>query len=52
MDYGDTDSTALNFFIDARVRNYGYPGVLDVWELGWPLLRGDDRIANVKWRAD
>lgn len=29
----------------------GHPGVLDAWELGWPLLRGDDRIADVKWTA-
>ena len=30
----------------------GHPGVLDVWELGWPLLRGDDRIEDVIWKAD
>ena len=29
----------------------GYPGVLDLWELGWPLLRGDDRITDVMWKA-
>jgi hypothetical protein len=27
----------------------GHPGVLDVRELGWPLLRGDDRIEDVTW---
>ena len=27
----------------------GQPGVLDAWELGWPLLRGEDRIADVMW---
>jgi hypothetical protein len=30
----------------------GHPGVLDVWELGWPLLRGDDRIEDVIWKSD
>ena len=30
----------------------GHPGVLDVWELGWPLLRGDDRIEDVIWKPD
>jgi hypothetical protein len=29
----------------------GHPGVLDAWELGWPLLRGEDRIADVMWKA-
>jgi hypothetical protein len=29
----------------------GHPGVLDAWELGWPLLRGEDRIADVMWTA-
>lgn len=29
----------------------GHPGVLDTWELGWPLLRGEDRIADVMWTA-
>jgi hypothetical protein len=28
----------------------GHPGVLDAWELGWSLLRGEDRIAGVMWR--
>jgi hypothetical protein len=28
----------------------GHPGVLDLWELGWPLLRGDDRIEDVMWK--
>jgi hypothetical protein len=27
----------------------GRPGILDVWELGWPLLRGEDRVADVMW---
>jgi hypothetical protein len=27
----------------------GHPGVLDAWELGWPLLRGDHLIADVLW---
>jgi len=27
----------------------GHPGVLDAWELGWPLLRGEDRIADALW---
>lgn len=26
-----------------NVERTGYPGVLDIWEFGWPLLRGDDR---------
>ena len=30
----------------------GHPGVLDIWELGWPLLRGDDRIEDVIWKSD
>jgi hypothetical protein len=30
----------------------GHPGVLDIWELGWPLLRGDDRIEDVMWKSD
>jgi hypothetical protein len=30
----------------------GHPGVLDIWELGWPLLRGDDRIEDVMWKPD
>ena len=30
----------------------GHPGVLDVWELGWPLLRGEDRIEDVTWKTD
>ena len=29
----------------------GHPGVLDLWDLGWPLLRGDDRINDVMWKA-
>ena len=29
----------------------GHPGVLDAWELGWPILRGDDRISDVIWKA-
>ena len=29
----------------------GRPGVLDAWELGWPLLRGDDRIEEIMWKA-
>jgi len=28
----------------------GHVGVLDVWELGWPLLRGEDRIEDVMWK--
>ena len=27
----------------------GHPGVLDAWELGWPLLRGDVSITDVIW---
>ena len=30
----------------------GHPGVLDIWELGWPLLRGDDRMEDVMWKSD
>ena len=30
----------------------GHPGVLDIWELGWPLLRGDDPIEDVMWKSD
>ena len=30
----------------------GHPGVLDIWELGWPLVRGDDRIEDVMWKSD
>ena len=30
----------------------GHPGVLVIWELGWPLLRGDDRIKDVMWKSD
>ena len=30
----------------------GHPGVLDIWELGWPLLRSDDRIEDVMWKSD
>ena len=33
-------------------KSTGHPGVLDVWELGWPLLRGDDRIEDVIWKSD
>ena len=29
----------------------GHPGVLDAWELGWPLLRGEDQIADAMWMA-
>src|ERR1035441_10278728 len=29
----------------------GRPGILDTWELGWPLLRGEDQIADVMWKA-
>ena len=29
----------------------GHPGVLDAWELSWPLLRGEDRMADVIWNA-
>jgi hypothetical protein len=27
----------------------GHPGVLDTWELGWPILRGEDQITDVIW---
>jgi hypothetical protein len=30
----------------------GHLGVLDIWELGWPLLRGDDPIEDVMWKSD
>ena len=29
----------------------GHPGVIDAWELDWPLLRGKDRIADAVWTA-
>jgi hypothetical protein len=29
----------------------GAPGVLDTRELGWPLLRSEDRIEDVRWHA-
>ena len=33
-------------------KSTGHPGVLDIGELGWPLLRGDDRIEDVIWKSD
>jgi hypothetical protein len=30
----------------------GHPGVLDAWELGWPLLSGKDRINDVTWKEE
>ena len=29
----------------------GHAGVVDAWELGWPQLRDEDRIADVMWTA-
>jgi len=29
----------------------GRPGVLDAWEMGWPLVSGEHRIEDVIWRA-
>ena len=43
----------IPFSLDYVLRMYektGHPGVLDIWELGWPLLRGDDRIEDVMWK--
>ena len=28
----------------------GHPGVLDTWELGWPLVSGKHRIEDAIWR--
>ena len=44
----------IPFQLEYVVRTHekaGHPGVLDAWELGWPLLRGEDRIADVIWTA-
>lgn len=30
----------------------GHPGVIDAWELRWPLLSGEHRIEDVIWRRD
>jgi hypothetical protein len=38
----------LDYVLRMRAKA-GHPGVLDIWELGWPLLRGDDRIDDVLW---
>ena len=45
----------IPFRLDYVLRMFektGHPGVLDVWELGWPLLRCDDRIEDVTWKFD
>jgi hypothetical protein len=41
----------LDYLLMAFVR-FGHPGVLDVWEHGWPLVSGTDRIEEVMWRPD
>ena len=46
---------AIPFLLEYVLRmceRTGHAGVLDVWELGWPLLRGDDRIEVVMWKSD
>jgi hypothetical protein len=51
---GGREYFGIPFKLDYVLRIWekaGRPGVLDVWELGWPLLRGDDRIEDVIWRA-
>ena len=40
----------LDYVLGMRKRA-GRPGVLDTWELKWPLLRGVDRIEDVIWTA-
>ena len=58
--YDPTWSAGLEYFgipfqLDYVLRMHakiGHPGVLDLWELGWPLLRGEDRIADVMWTAE
>lgn len=40
----------LEYVLRVHARG-GRAGVLDAWELGWPLLRGDDRIADAVWTA-
>jgi hypothetical protein len=29
----------------------GHPGVIDTWEIGWPLVSGEHRIEDVLWRS-
>jgi hypothetical protein len=30
----------------------GHPGVLDIWELGRPLLRGEYQVEDVMWKSE
>jgi hypothetical protein len=47
-------STGMPFLFEYVLRLHeksGAPGVLDTRELGWPLLRSEDRIEDVRWHA-
>jgi len=39
-------------YVLQKQQQAGHLGVLDTWELGWPLLRGEDQIADVLWHAE
>jgi len=39
-------------YVLAMRKKAGHPGVLDAWELRWPLVTGADRIEDVIWRAN
>lgn len=41
----------LEYILMASKRS-GHPGVLDAWDVGWPLVSGQDRIEEAIWRPE
>src|SRR4051794_5209303 len=37
-------------YVLALYEETGRPGVLDAWELGWPLVNGEHRIEDAIWK--
>jgi hypothetical protein len=43
----------IPFRLDYLLKAYeesGHPGVLDAWEMKWPLVSGEHRIENAVWK--